>query len=1301
MQSVDGDVRLSVTLDTKTVKQSISELKKMFSEAMGYASGTAQSIPNQFDKVTSAVQKTANKISEASKNAQKAISGSSDENIMKAPRISTVPYEELEAKLGVIKERFEKIADEQEALANAGKINTDEFAKLESEANTVGAEIDRLTKLLSEAAEVSSYIEIPIPENANKLRGTIHNVQDAFREAQQSSSDFGTNVSESVGAVSSKYLQLQNNVQKAAEKVELAKLKLQEFQNQSAKPTTEYNALTKELTKVSTEMDKIKQKQDVFNADYGGFAQYMSGYKELEAQMSTVATKYDELNQKRLAMEQAGTAFKSDEVKFQSLSNALHNAERDYNIAVQKTQEFSNTTKAAGGASSAAQNAITALSVAAAVAFPEIAALRPIFAALTGVMGSLGLNSKSAGAAIQSVGTSAQNASTDVGLSFDNIGEIIENTSGIFANKSVSLFDNIADSAKTVFTKVSKVVTNAFDLIAKSSKKAGKSGSGMFDNMNKSIKSGLRNLIRYGIGIEGLFALFNKLRNAAKEGYKNLATYADSVNGSISSMLSMFTQFKNQAAAAFQPLLTTIAPIINSFVNILNQALFSVAQFFAALTGQDYVYKAVKVQTSYVDKLEDTAEAAGNAKKALQGYLSPLDEISKFTADPKDTGILGETKPEDMFETVKVESKFKDLASKIKNIFDGIKDYFSRLFEPIKNAWDKYGALVMEAWKDTLNGIWELVQSIGNAFESVWRGETGQELLKNIFTLFEDIADIINVVSTEFQKAWEDGGRGERYISSILNIFNSILELLHEIAIAFENVWSNGTGEEILGFILDIFTNINDIISGVIDKVKEAWTENGNGERLLQNIFNIVKTVLKFIKDITGATKEWVDNLDLVPIIQAFNLLLEAINPIVDLIGRGLAWVWENILLPFGKWTIEEAAPAALETIAVALRAISAIGERVAPILQIIWEKFLQPAAKFVGDALIKFFNALTKVFDYIATHPEVQSIIVGVLAALAGAKISQSFLGGMLQLSGKDGMIMALVAGLVLLPSMLENVGKGFDNFKKGIGNVVDNVRKWFTEDIPQFFSDCWNSVTGFFEGIPQWFTDTFNSAKEGIENAWAGVGEWFGGVWDNIKLVFSEVGTWFETIFENAWRYIKKAWDGVGNWFSDVWNNIKEAFDGATQWFGDLFNDIWDAIKAPFEAVGSFFDDVWNNIKSAFGGGNPTVGITVGATAGVGGTGAQRGMTLPIPKLAQGAVIPANREFVAMLGDQRNGTNLEAPESLIRKIFREETAATGGGANNYQFTAQINRRTLFDEMITEAKLRRVINNKNPFDLG
>lgn len=53
-------------------------------------------------------------------------------------------------------------------------------------------------------------------------------------------------------------------------------------------------------------------------------------------------------------------------------------------------------------------------------------------------------------------------------------------------------------------------------------------------------------------------------------------------------------------------------------------------------------------------------------------------------------------------------------------------------------------------------------------------------------------------------------------------------------------------------------------------------------------------------------------------------------------------------------------------------------------------------------------------------------------------------------------------------------------------------------------------------------------------------------------------------------------------------------------------------------------------------------------------------------IPRLATGAVIPPNSEFLAVLGDQRTGRNFEAPESLLRQVVREESGGAGGDPVN-----------------------------------
>lgn len=96
---------------------------------------------------------------------------------------------------------------------------------------------------------------------------------------------------------------------------------------------------------------------------------------------------------------------------------------------------------------------------------------------------------------------------------------------------------------------------------------------------------------------------------------------------------------------------------------------------------------------------------------------------------------------------------------------------------------------------------------------------------------------------------------------------------------------------------------------------------------------------------------------------------------------------------------------------------------------------------------------------------------------------------------------------------------------------------------------------------------------------------------------------------------------------------------------------------------------------------------------------------MNLPrvntVPYLAKGAVIPPRSEFLAVLGDQKQGNNIETPEALLRKIVREETAGRQAGGGNYRFTAQINRRTLFDEMMKEAQMRRDTSGRNPFEMA
>ena len=200
----------------------------------------------------------------------------------------------------------------------------------------------------------------------------------------------------------------------------------------------------------------------------------------------------------------------------------------------------------------------------------------------------------------------------------------------------------------------------------------------------------------------------------------------------------------------------------------------------------------------------------------------------------------------------------------------------------------------------------------------------------------------------------------------------------------------------------------------------------------------------------------------------------------------------------------------------------------------------------------------------------------------------------------------------------------------------------------------------------------------QDGFKSLWVKVASGAVDAWDGIKSAFKSVPEWFQGKFRDAWQKVKDVFSTGGR----IWSGIKEGIEST---FRTVVNAIIRGmntiIAVPFNKINSML----NTIRNAhFLGISPFQNMW-----GV------NPLPVPqIPMLARGAVIPANRQFLAVLGDQRNGNNLEAPESLLRQIVREEA---GGAGSRYEFIARLDRRTLFDEVITEAKLRKGQTGKNP----
>lgn len=213
----------------------------------------------------------------------------------------------------------------------------------------------------------------------------------------------------------------------------------------------------------------------------------------------------------------------------------------------------------------------------------------------------------------------------------------------------------------------------------RSNKSRGRSSSGLFGRSGGRNSFSLPKMVGMSVLYSTVFQLISTIQSAFTEGMQSLAQYSQSVNANISSIMSALMQLRNAFAAAFEPILSVVAPYLATFISWLAKAINMLGQFIAALTGKGYAVQAKKVQMDYAKSLQKTAGGAGKAAKALkemQDYTLGFDELHIIDTKQNDSGGAGggggggagELLPTDMFETVEIDSKIQDLAKRFKEL---------------------------------------------------------------------------------------------------------------------------------------------------------------------------------------------------------------------------------------------------------------------------------------------------------------------------------------------------------------------------------------------------------------------------------------------------------------------------------------------------------------------------------------------------------------------------------------------------------------------------------------------------------
>ena len=169
----------------------------------------------------------------------------------------------------------------------------------------------------------------------------------------------------------------------------------------------------------------------------------------------------------------------------------------------------------------------------------------------------------------------------------------------------------------------------------------------------------------------------------------------------MSSLMSSMTRLKNSFATAFAPILTTVAPILVKFINLMSDAVTRVGMLIAALTGQKTFTKAIGVQEDYAASLDKTADNAKKAAKEVKGYLSPIDELNRYDDGVNSAGTIGGNKytgpsAGDMFEEVSITSSIKGIADKIRKLIK-------------KEDWEGLGAYIASGINKGLQKIYDVI----------------------------------------------------------------------------------------------------------------------------------------------------------------------------------------------------------------------------------------------------------------------------------------------------------------------------------------------------------------------------------------------------------------------------------------------------------------------------------------------------------------------------------------------------------------------------------------------------------------
>ena len=826
------------------------------------------------------------------------------------------------------------------------------------------------------------------------------------------------------------------------------------------------------------------------------------------------------------------------------------------------------------------------------------------------------------------------------------------------------------------YRKLGDVAKKSIEKINKTQKKS----IGLLGSFGKQLKS----IIAATFIFNTIRKAFSSLINGIKEGFKNLYDGNEKFKNSVNSLKASALTLKNSLASAFAPLVEIAIPYIQRFVEWITKAVNLMGQFIADLTEKKTYTKAIKMTA---DDLKEEAESAEEAEEATKGYLSPLDEINKYE-EKKDKSKEKEKDkldPSNMFEEVPVDNKIFDFLQKIKDFLKPIIDYAQKLKDIfMQGFWDGLGdwEYRWESIKDSIESIKDSLIDIFTdpavlAAADGWAQSVAYmlgSLVGSLASIGLTIAD--NLLGGIAKYLEQNKDRIKEYLISMFNIWEEVnymfADFFQSIAYVFE-AFASEQGQQlttnIIGIFADAFMGITELASKFFREIAniiiQPFVDNKEGFRTALEGF------LEVLVEVTGTIKQGID--------ETFDKLNEVYDahfkPFFDSVAQGLSDLvdsflefWNGTVQPIleewaGKFDVlwKEHIQPFLDSVAELLGSI-------ADLLKTLWEQVLQPFIQWIIDNVLpilmpiieSIYNTLVTIIgdiaDLLTSFVNTVKGIIDLIVALINGDWSAAWEAAKSIVENVFNMIFSFVQ--TIIDSLLGVIDVGLQ--------TILGIFKAIFQSMFAFVSKIWNDIKEYTTSFFEWIGGHIDSALNDIKS-----------VWDNIWDSFTEKVT---NIWENIKSIVSGAIESIRNWVSSLFS----LFGGVSSRAGSLSS------RSRFE-TSSYSTTSYSMLLS------PDLAPL---------------STTPIPRLATGAVIPANKEFLAVLGDQKHGTNVEAPLDTIKQASTEallEVMAklgmsgrnTSGTPVNITLQVTLDKQVLGQKMVDWGKLQQMATGSNPYGLG